>query len=81
MTNAEQPMDHVSDDDGVAQAEPSELEKNVKSKKYMAAAAFHACDGHVFLDFTYFTRLLRFPYSKMRTLTASAHGANDKLPW
>lgn len=32
MTNAEQPMDHVSDDDGVAQAEPSELEKNVKSK-------------------------------------------------
>ena len=32
MTNAEQPMDHVPPDDGVARAETSELEKNVRSK-------------------------------------------------
>jgi uncharacterized protein YqhQ len=32
MTNAEQPMDHVPPDDGVAHSEPSDLEKNVKTK-------------------------------------------------
>lgn len=32
MTNAEQPMDHVPSDDGVAREEPSDLEKNVRSK-------------------------------------------------
>lgn len=32
MTNAEQPIDHVSTDDGVAREEPSDLEKNVRSK-------------------------------------------------
>jgi uncharacterized protein YqhQ len=32
MTNAEQPMDHVASDDGVAREEPSDLEKNVRSK-------------------------------------------------
>ena len=31
MTNAEQPMDHVQDD-GVARDNPSDLQKNVKSK-------------------------------------------------
>ena len=32
MTNAEQPMDHVPSEDGVAREEPSDLEKNVRSK-------------------------------------------------
>ena len=32
MTNAEQPMDHVPPDDCVAHSEPSDLEKNVKTK-------------------------------------------------
>lgn len=32
MTNAEQPMDHVPPDEGVAHSEPTDLEKNVKTK-------------------------------------------------
>jgi Flp pilus assembly protein TadB len=32
MTNAEQPMDHVSNDDGVAREKTSDLEKNVTEK-------------------------------------------------
>ena len=32
MTNAEQPMDHVPPDDGVAHSESSDLGKNVKTK-------------------------------------------------
>lgn len=32
MSDAEQPMDHVSTDDGVAREEQSDLEKNVTSK-------------------------------------------------
>ena len=33
MTNADQPMDHVPPDDGVARSEQSDLEKNVKEKR------------------------------------------------
>jgi len=32
MTNAEQPMDHVESDDGVAHEQQSDLEKNVTAK-------------------------------------------------
>ena len=32
MTNADQPMDHVHSDDGVAREEQSDLEKNVTAK-------------------------------------------------
>ncbi len=32
MTNAEQPIDHVQPDDGVAREHQSDLEKNVRSK-------------------------------------------------
>lgn len=32
MTNAEQPMDHVQPEDGVAREHKSELEKNVRSR-------------------------------------------------
>ena len=32
MTNADQPMDHVPTDDGVAREETSDIEKNVKAK-------------------------------------------------
>ena len=32
MTNADQPMDHVPNDDGVAREDKNDIEKNVKAK-------------------------------------------------
>ena len=40
MTNAEQPMDHVQPDDGVAREHKSDLERNVRSKSTWIRLAY-----------------------------------------
>ena len=45
MSNPDQPMDHVPADDGVARAEPSDLEKNVKSKRTWMRLVFMVLMG------------------------------------
>ena len=45
MTNADQPMDHVPTDDGVAREETSDLEKNVKKKSTWLRLVFMIAMG------------------------------------
>jgi hypothetical protein len=75
MTNAEQPMDHVSDD-GVAREDPSDLQKNVKSKNTWLRLFFILVMGVAWSIAGFVTSVVVIANFLYLLLTG---GTNDKL--